>query len=89
MSARGGILLLVDDEQKIRRTLGQAVALVYMHTFRGLSYSRTIVHSMAMGKRKRDRQPTMWVATTHLPTAASHPSMVCAPFVVGQQQEGL
>jgi transposase len=28
---------------------------------------------MAMGKRKRDRQPTMWVATTDLPTAASHP----------------
>lgn len=29
--------------------------------------------SMAMGKRKRDRQPTMWVTTTDLPTAASHP----------------
>jgi transposase len=28
---------------------------------------------MAMGKRTRDRQPTMWVATTELPTAASHP----------------
>jgi transposase len=28
---------------------------------------------MAMGKRKRDRQPTMWVATTDLPTTASHP----------------
>jgi transposase len=28
---------------------------------------------MAMGKRERDRQPTMWVATTDLPTAASHP----------------
>jgi transposase len=28
---------------------------------------------MAMGKRKRDRQPTMWVATTDFPTAASHP----------------
>jgi len=27
---------------------------------------------MAMGKRKRDRQPTMWVTTTDLPTAASH-----------------
>jgi hypothetical protein len=26
-----------------------------------------------MGKRKRARQPTMWVTTTHLPTAASHP----------------
>ena len=29
--------------------LGQAVAFVYMLTFRGLSYSRTIVQSMAMG----------------------------------------
>jgi transposase len=28
---------------------------------------------MAMGKRKRDRQPTMWITTTDLPTAASHP----------------
>src|ERR1051325_9262599 len=28
---------------------------------------------MARGKRKRDRQPTMWVTTTDLPTAASHP----------------
>ena len=28
---------------------------------------------MAMGKRKRDRQLTMWVATTELPTTASHP----------------
>lgn len=28
---------------------------------------------MAMGKRKRARQPSMWVATTDLPTAASHP----------------
>jgi transposase len=28
---------------------------------------------MAMGKRPRDRQPTMWVPTTALPTAASHP----------------
>ena len=26
-----------------------------------------------MGKRKRARQPTMWVATADLPTAASHP----------------
>jgi hypothetical protein len=25
------------------------------------------------GKRERDRQPTMWVATTVFPTAASHP----------------
>ncbi len=28
---------------------------------------------MAMGKRKRDRQLTMWVPTTELPTSASHP----------------
>jgi transposase len=28
---------------------------------------------MAMGKRKRDRQPSIWVTTTDLPTAASHP----------------
>jgi transposase len=28
---------------------------------------------MAMGKRKRDRQPAMWVTMTNLPTAASHP----------------
>ena len=26
-----------------------------------------------MGKRKRERQPTMWVATTELPTPAGHP----------------
>jgi transposase len=28
---------------------------------------------MAMGKRKRERQPSMWVAMTNFPTAASHP----------------
>src|SRR5437870_12388855 len=28
---------------------------------------------MAMGKRKRNQQPTMWVTTTDFPTAASHP----------------
>ena len=28
---------------------------------------------MAMGKRKRHRQPTMWVATTDFQTSASHP----------------
>jgi transposase len=28
---------------------------------------------MAIGKRKRERQPTMWVTTAALPTAASHP----------------
>jgi hypothetical protein len=29
--------------------------------------------TMAMEKRERDRQPTMWVKVTELPTAASHP----------------
>ncbi|WP_437971650.1 DUF4956 domain-containing protein [Sorangium sp. So ce260] len=29
--------------------LGQAIAVVYMATFRGLSYARTTVHGMAMG----------------------------------------
>ena len=28
---------------------------------------------MAIGKRARDRQPSMWLATTNLPTIASHP----------------
>jgi hypothetical protein len=28
---------------------------------------------MAMGERTRDRQPTMWLPTIDLPTAASHP----------------
>ena len=28
---------------------------------------------MSMGKRERDRQATMWVATTGFPAAASHP----------------
>ena len=28
---------------------------------------------MAMGKRKRERQAAMWVATTELPTTAGHP----------------
>ena len=30
-------------------------------------------HRMAMGKRKRERQPTMWATATDFPTAASHP----------------
>src|SRR5258708_15083619 len=34
---------------------------------------RTTMRGMAMGKRKRDRQSAMWVTTTDLPTAASHP----------------
>lgn len=33
----------------------------------------TTLPAMAMGKRPRDRQPTMWVPTTELPTSASHP----------------
>jgi hypothetical protein len=37
------------------------------------SITRTTVSCMAMGKRKRNRQPSMWVTTTDLPTAASHP----------------
>jgi hypothetical protein len=28
---------------------------------------------MTMGKRKRERQPSMWVAPANVPTAASHP----------------
>jgi hypothetical protein len=28
---------------------------------------------MAMGNRNRERQPMMWVTTTDLPTACSHP----------------
>jgi hypothetical protein len=28
---------------------------------------------MSMGKRKRERQPMMWVPTTELPTTVSHP----------------
>jgi len=32
---------------------------------------------MAMGKRERDRQPPMWITTTDLPTAASHPFYRC------------
>jgi len=31
------------------------------------------MRGMAMGKRNRDRQPTMWITTADLPTAASHP----------------
>jgi len=29
--------------------------------------------AMALGERKLDRQPAMWVTTTDLPTALSHP----------------
>ena len=38
-----------------------------------LDHPRTTLPAMAMGKRPRDRQPTMWMPTTELPTAASHP----------------
>jgi transposase len=31
------------------------------------------MRGMAMGKRRRARQPTMWITTTELTTAASHP----------------
>ena len=31
------------------------------------------MHCMAMGRRKRDRRVAMWITTTELPTAASHP----------------
>jgi hypothetical protein len=31
------------------------------------------MRGMAMGKRKPERQPTMWMATTESRTAASHP----------------
>jgi transposase len=38
-----------------------------------MSDARYYTSRMGMGKRKRDRQPPMWVATTELPTALSHP----------------
>jgi hypothetical protein len=41
---------------------------------------------MAMGKRKRTRQPTMWVATTDLPTAASHPFYARLNQLLGEQE---
>jgi hypothetical protein len=28
---------------------------------------------MSIGKRKRERQPAMWVTATQLPTSANHP----------------
>ena len=34
---------------------------------------RTTIRSMGTGKTKRARQPAIWLATTELPTAASHP----------------
>src|SRR6185436_16357071 len=38
-------------------------------------HDRQLVLNFAHGDgHKRDRQPTMWVTTTGLPTAASHPS---------------
>ena len=43
---------------------------------------------MAMGKRKRDRQPTMWVTTTALPTAVSHPFYRRLNQLLHQHQHG-
>ena len=40
---------------------------------RNVTAGRTTMRGMAMGKRQPDRQPTLWVVTTDLPTAASHP----------------
>ena len=34
---------------------------------------RTTIRCLAMGKRLRERQPSMWVATTDFAMAASHP----------------
>jgi transposase len=34
---------------------------------------RTTIRCMAMGQRKRERQPSMWVAMTDFAPAASHP----------------
>src|SRR3954467_4724439 len=39
---------------------------------------------MAMGKRKRDRQPAMWGATTDLLTTASHPFYVPLDQLLGE-----
>src|SRR5919201_5359354 len=39
-----------------------------------LRHMRELLHFAHVdGQRKRDRQPAMWVTTTDLPTAASHP----------------
>ena len=38
-----------------------------------------------MGKRKRARQPAMWVATTELPTSASHPFYARLNQVLAEQ----
>src|SRR5215204_5897882 len=40
---------------------------------------------MAMGTRKRARQPAMWVATTELPTSASHPFYARLNQVLAEQ----
>jgi transposase-like protein DUF772 len=39
-----------------------------------------------MGKRRRDRQPPMWVTTTDLPTAASHPADCEASLILDDQR---
>jgi hypothetical protein len=35
---------------------------------------------MSMGKRKRERQPVMWITTTDVPTAASGSPLLGAAF---------
>ena len=45
----------------------------FVVTTRRSTRERTTMRDMAMGKHKRDRQPSMWVATTDFPTTASHP----------------
>ena len=37
------------------------------------SPQRTTMRGMAMGKRRRARQPSMWITTTELTMSASHP----------------
>ena len=40
--------------------------------------SGTTLAPMSLGRRKRDRQPTMWVPTTELPIAASQSARNCS-----------
>jgi len=49
---------------------------------------------MSMGKRKRDRQPAMWVTATDLPTAASPsrfqlPCATCRPASIVVTSSGV
>jgi len=48
----------------------QHAGAILVHPPTDISYYTS---PMAMGKRKRARQPAMWVPTTDLPTAARHP----------------